>query len=156
MTLESLACEYSRHAYTHAYIFGWASRGIVYGARVLDGRQILPEITYLTRASGKNGGRASLRYRPNRQQIALISACAVEIREICTEEALEAEFRATKWNRGQIFERIAATAFGGYQVGKANANFTESGDIVIGDTHYQVKYNKATITDERTLQNLVA
>ena len=40
--------------------------------------------------------------------------------------------------------------------GGKNAKFTDCGDMVVDGVHYQVKFNKATFTDERTLHNLAA
>ena len=39
-----LTTEYNRLAYTHNYIFGYAIKGMVYAARVMDAREILPYI----------------------------------------------------------------------------------------------------------------
>lgn len=151
-----LITSYNRLAYTHSYIFGYAVKGMVYGARVMDGASLLPYLTCLSTASSKNGGTVALKYRPNLKQIALIAENAVEIKAVCTEQYLEEQFRTTKWNRGQIFEELAAKTFGGYQVDKKTTKFTESGDIVVDNIHYQVKYTKATFTDEKTLKNLGA
>lgn len=147
---------YNRLVYTHSYIFGYTVKGMVYGARVMDGANLLPYLTCVSTASSKNGGTYALKYRPNLKQIALINENAVEIKAICTLQYLEEQFRTTKWNRGQIFETLAAKAFNAYQVDKKTAKFTESGDIVADGIHYQVKYDKATFTDEKTLKNLEA
>ena len=146
--------KYNALAYTHTYIFGYVSENMVYGALVEDARPILPFITCLDCASSKNGGTIQLKYKPNKAQVALIASTATDIRPICTAQYLEDTFRSCKQNRGQIFEALAAKAFGGEQVGAKNATFTTSGDIIANGTHIQVKYLKATFTDERTLQNL--
>jgi len=144
---------YNELAFTHSYIFGYNESGMVYGARVMDGKEILPYITCLDHASGKNGGTVSLKYKPNKAQISVIIQSAIEIRPICTVEFLENEFRSTKFNRGQIFENLVASTFLGKQVEAKNAKFTDCGDVIVDKIHYQVKYLKATFTDERTLKN---
>lgn len=144
---------YNRIAFTHSYIFGYVEGGMVYGAKVADGRKILPYISCLDCASSKNGGTIQLKYKPNRHQISVIIESAEEIRAICSENFLENEFRSTKFNRGQIFEKLVAETFGGYQVENKSAKFTDCGDIIVDTIHYQVKYLKATFTDERTLRN---
>lgn len=147
---------YNRLAYTHSYILGYVANGMVYGAKVADARPILPYITCLDCASSKNGGTVQLKYKPNKAQVAVIVETATEIRPICTAEFLENQFRTTKFNRGQIFEALSAEAFGGAQVDRKNSKFTDCGDIIADGIHYQVKFLKATFSDERTLKNLGA
>lgn len=149
-----LTGEYNRLAYTHSYIFGYTIKGTVYAARVMDGRSILPYIASLDRASSKNGGTYSIKYKPNMDKIAVILSHACEVRPICTVDYMEQVFSNSKLNRGQIFEDMVITAWNGEQVGGKNAKFTECGDMVADGIHYQVKFNKATFTDERTLHNL--
>ena len=151
-----LTTEYNRLAYTHNYIFGYALKGMVYAARVMDAREILPYIATLDRASSKNGGTYSIKYKPNMDKIAVIMSHAVEIRPICTVDYMEQMFANSKLNRGQIFEDMVIKAWNGKPVGGKNAKFTDCGDMVVDDVHYQVKFNKATFTDERTLHNLAA
>lgn len=151
-----LITNYNKLAYTHSYIFGYEANGMVYGAWIKDARPILPYITCLDCASSRNGGTVQLKYKPNKAQVALIIESASVIKPICTKAYLENEFRTTKWNRGQIFERLSAEVFGGHQSEKKSAKFTECGDIVVNEIHLQVKFLKATFTDERTLKNLGA
>lgn len=152
--LHYLVNEYNKLAYTHNYVFGYLFNGMVYGAIVHNAESLIPYITTLDRASSKNGGTIQLKYKPNKIQLELIKVNADSILEICTEEYLEEIFKNSKHNRGQIFEKLVADRTNGRQVDKKNTKFTEAGDIIIGRTHYQVKYLKATFTDERTLKNL--
>lgn len=149
-----LATEYNRLAYTHSYVFGTAIGGMVYAARVEDGRELVHTATYIDRSSSKNGGTFSLKYRPNAGQWAAITAQASEVKAICSAEYLENLFKNNKHNRGQIFEELVANAFGGELETKSNLKFTEGGDMNLNGKAYQVKYTKATFTDERTLMNL--
>ena len=145
---------YNELAYTHNYIMGYVAEGMVYGARLENAESLLPYITSLDRASKKNGGTLQLKYKPNKKQIALIIEKASEIKAICSVDYLEKLNKETRHNRGQIFETLVADSFNGHQVEKKNAKFTDCGDIIINDRHYQVKYLKATYTDERTIKNL--
>jgi hypothetical protein len=149
-----LTSEYNRLAYTHSYIFGYALKGMVYAARVMDARDILPYIATLDRASSKNGGTYALKYKPNMDKIAIIMAHACEIRPICSVDYMEQTFANSKLNRGQIFENMVIDSWHGVTVGGKNAKFTDCGDMVVDGVHYQVKFNKATFTDEKTLHNL--
>lgn len=150
-----LTTEYNRLAYTHNYIFGYACKGMVYAARVMDAREILPYIVSLDRASSKNGGTYSIKYKPNMAKVAIILSHAVEVRPICTVDYMETLFANSKLNRGQIFEDMVIKAWEAKPVGGKNAKFTDCGDMMTADgIHYQVKFNKATFTDERTLHNV--
>ena len=154
--LNYLVRGYNRLAFTHNYIFGYVANGMVYGARVMDARDLLPYIACLDRASSKNGGTLQLKYKPNKAQVEIIKESAVEIKAICSEAYLEDGAKNSRYNRGQLFEMLSARAYGGEQVDRKNAKFTECGDIVVKGTHYQVKFLKATFTDERTLKNFGA
>lgn len=149
-----LVHEYARRAYTHAYIFGYAEKGTIYAARVENATEILGAITYTDCASSKNGGTISLKYRQNKDRIALITSVASEIRPICSVENLENLFRNSRHNRGQIFESLTVEAFGAIKNPNDHDDFTKAGDLTIGGKAYQVKFNKATFTDLKTLRNL--
>ena len=143
---------YNELAYTHNYIMGYVMEGVVYAARLEEAADLLPYITSLDRASKKNGGTLQLKYKPNKNQIALIIEKADEIKTVCSLEYLEKLNKENRQNRGQIFETLSAEVFGGYQVEQKNAKFTDCGDIIVNNRHYQVKYLKATYTDERTIK----
>ena len=149
-----LVDEYNRMAFTHSYVFGYAYKGIVYAARVMDARSLLSFLTYVDKASGKNGGTYSLKYRPNSKQWLLVCAQAEEIKAICTAEYFENLKANSRKNRGQLFEELVAQAFGGELETKSNLKFTDGGDMNLNGVAYQIKYTKATFTDERTLMNL--
>ena len=151
-----LTAEYNTLAATHSYIFGYAIKGMVYAARVMDARDILPYIVNLDRASSKNGGTYSIKYKPNMEKIAIIMAHACEIRPICSVDYMEQTFANSPLNRGQIFEDMVIKEWKAKPVGGKNAKFTDCGDMMTADgIQYQVKFNKATFTDEKTLKNLI-
>jgi len=155
MTHENLVNLYNANAYTHAYILAYTEKGKVYGARIENAKDLILSVTYTDISSAKSGGHSvSLRYRPNRQQIETIKRNAVEILEICTMENLENLYRTERKNRGEIVERLSAEKFRGKQIGKPNADFRTQGDIQIGSMEYQVKFCKATFTNEKTLANM--
>lgn len=151
---------YNNMAGTHSYIFGYVMAHMVYAAVVNEGAELLPYISSVDKASEKNGGTYQLKYKPNKAQLATLIASADEIRPICSEEYLENLYIESKaqpkhrHNRGQLFEGLVQNAFGGKLSDKANAKFTDCGDININGVEYQIKYLKATFTDERTINNL--
>ena len=67
---------------------------------------------------------------------------------ICTEEYLEALFKESKYNRGEIFEKIITEKYGQTWV-KDNIPYTVDGDITIDGIAYQIKYQKATFLTEK-------
>lgn len=150
----NLCKAYNKMAFTHSYIYGITKDGLVKAYVVRNGNESLASLASLDRASTKNGGTFSLKFKPNKNQVAILEEVAEEVKTICTTAYLENEFSTRPQNRGQIFEEMVATAFKGEQVTKKNAKFTESGDIVINGEHFQVKFQKATFTDERTIRNL--
>ena len=147
---------YNEMAYTHNYIFGWkdTKANVVYAIRVMTAEDLLPWITKTDRASSKNGGTIQLKFKPNKAQKAILLTEATQIDIICSVDYFEECFKNSHQNRGQIFESMIASFYGGVQSKQKNAKFTDCGDIIINDIHYQVKFEKATFTDERTIQNL--
>ena len=92
----------------------------------------------------------------NAEKWAIISTAAAEIRPVCTVDYMEQRKIETNHNRGQLFEEMVAAVFGMEQVQCKNAKFTDCGDVVSSaGVHYQVKYSKATFTDERTIQRFI-
>lgn len=151
---------YNTVAATHNYIFGWVEQGMVFGYRVMNAKNLLGWISSIDTASKKNGGTKQLKFKPNKQQKLMITAEAVEIKMICTENYLE-EIRANatgkEKNRGYIFERLACEAFGLEQNTQPNAKATDCGDgRDANGIEYQLKYNTATFIDEKTLKNFLS
>lgn len=155
MKLHYLLEKYHGLSYTSNYIMGRPVGGLVYAAR-LKGVDLATLVTVATlgKASSKNGGTLSVRFQPNLEQWAYITAHAVEIKVICTVEFLEKWAKEHGKNKGQAFEILTCEAWGGELESKPNAKFTEAGDMYINEEAYQAKYYKATFTDEKTLMNL--
>ena len=149
-----LTTELIKMEYTHSYIFGHKVKGVIYAARVANADSLIPFISYVDRASSKNGGTYSLKYRPNAEQWAMITAQAEKVKAVCTADYMENLKANSRKNRGQLFEEIVAKAFGGELETKSNLKFTEGGDMSMNGVVYQIKFDKATFVDERTLINL--
>lgn len=153
---EYLTREYTRLAFTPDYVFGYTENGMVYAAMVENADGILPYVTTLDRASSKNGGTYSLKYKPTKAITSILQAHASKVLTICSVEYLESLNATSRQNRGQIFESLVAENLKAETPKAKNAKFTDCGDIIVNGRHYQVKYAKATFTDERTLRNLAA
>lgn len=144
-----LIAKYNQLSFTHQYLFGYAYRGTIYCTTATA--DVLPFVCTLDLAS--HGGGYALRYRPNNEQKRLLQG--FQTFALCSTEFFEAELEGFKYNRGELFEKMVTEHFG-QEWKKDTVPFTKAGDIVVNGTHYQIKYEKATFTNEKTLQNLGA
>lgn len=145
MTFDEMLSTYDRLAYAHNYIFGFEKDGEIFATTCTA--EILPSICYLDRASRGQG--SAIRFRPNREQKALLASQSTTFR-LCSAESLEKAKAESKYNRGEIFEKFV-TEFFGQKWRKDHIPFTEGGDIEVDGIAYQVKFAKATFTNEKTL-----
>ena len=145
---KSLIDKYNALAFTHSYIFGFADHGNI--LMVTTTAEVLPFVTCLD-AGSRNSGIA-LRFKPNKAQKEALKANG-KTEVLCSESYFEDLTASTRYNRGEIFERLVTEHFGQEWV-KDNVPFTEAGDIQVGETAYQIKFAKATFTNEATLAAL--
>lgn len=141
--------DYDALAYAHKYILGYTQKGMVYA--VVTESDILPYICTLDRAS--RGAGYSLRYKPSKAQKALLSSLKPAV--LCSAEYFNAELSASKYNAGELFEKLVTESYGQTWT-KDNVPFTAGGDIEVNGVAYQIKYEKATFTNEKTLARLKA
>lgn len=147
---------YNKIAFTHNYILGFAYKGTVYAS--YQTAEAIPFVTTLDKAKEKKDGMA-LRFKPTvKQKILLLTnaepICSVDYFEACCKEKhLNIKGEKVKYNRGEIFEKVITERFGQVWV-KDHTPFTEDADVVGNGIPYQVKYEKATFTNERSLANL--
>ena len=148
MTIKEFTDIYTKLAFTHNYMFGYAEKGVVYCT--IATAEVLPEVCILDAASRDQG--AALRFKPNKTQREILKR--YETFKVCALEVLENLYETTKYNRGEIFEKLITEKFGQTWT-KDHVPFTVAGDIEVDGVAYQVKYNKATFTNEKTLANLM-
>lgn len=144
--LISLISRYSALAYTHDYIFGFAYKGNIYSYETcnLGAGMVLDTAS---RGAGK-----SLRYKPTAsEKKAIVESGTAKL--ICSVEYFENEVKSSRYNKGEIFEKLVTEGFGQEWV-KDNVKFTQGGDVDHNGKSYQVKFEKATFTNEQTLLNL--
>ena len=148
MTLNEMINAYNSVAYTHNYIFGFAFNGMIYS--VTTGAEMLSEILKLDTAS--RGCGKALRFCPNREiKIALLSLAT----PLCSVEVFTAEVENSKYNKGEIFEKLVTENFGLEWV-KDNLPFTQGGDVEVNGIAYQIKFERATFCNEKSLAHLAA
>lgn len=141
--------EYNKLSYTTLYILGFADRGNIYCVEVDE--EILPFVCTLDKASRGQG--YSLRFKPTKAQKELLKKKGYFA--LCSESYFNSEVDRLPYNRGEVFEKMVTEHFGQEWV-KDNVPFTEAGDIIVNGIHFQIKYEKATLTNEKTLANLKA
>ena len=146
---EYLINGYNQLAYTHEYILGFAYKGVVYAVKAHA--DILPYVLKLDKAS--RGAGYSIRFKPNNAQKLMLIAKGAEV--VCTEEYFNEVVKTCKYNNGEVFEKMETEKVG--QVWeKDNVPFTIDGDLTVDGIAYQIKYQGATFTNEKTLAKLMA
>lgn len=144
--LKNMIDRYNKLAFTHNYIFGFTYKGLVYACKATA--EILPYILIIDKAS--RGAGYALRFKPNTDvKIMLLQKSEI----VCSVELFEKMVSDSKYNRGEIFEKII-TEKGGETWEKDNLKFTVAPDAVIDGIGYQIKFEKATFTNEKSLMNL--
>ena len=142
----NLIDRYNAVAFTHEYIWGFEYKGNIYMA--IADRSYIAHVCKLDKAS--HGAGYALRFCPNVQQkLALMPKAEV----LCSKKFFEETYASSKYNKGEIFEKMVTEHFG--QVWeKDNVPFTEDGDITVDGVAYQIKFQKATFCNEKSIANL--
>lgn len=137
---------YNEVAFTHNYIWGFTYKHNVYMA--ITTAEMMPFVCKLDKAS--RGAGYALRFCPNAdQKLTLMPSAKI----LCSEDFFNEQVAESKYNNGEIFEKMVTEYFGQVWV-KDNVPFTEAGDIETDSVAYQIKYQKATFCNEKSLANL--
>ena len=142
----SMIARYNHFSYTHNYIFGFEYKGNIYMTFATS--EVLPHVLCLDKAS--RGAGTALRFKPNNSQKLLLLQKS-EI--ICSADYLKSEVDNSIYNAGEIFEKMVTERFGQVWV-KDHIPFTDAGDIEVGKIAYQIKFQKATFVNEKSLARL--
>ena len=137
---------YNEVAFTHNYIWGFTYKHNVYMA--ITTSEVMPLVCKLDKAS--RGAGYALRFCPTTDQKLVLMPSATLL---CSEKFLNEQVAESKYNNGEIFEKMVTEYFGQVWV-KDNVPFTEAGDIETDGVAYQIKYQKATFCNEKSLANL--
>ncbi len=138
---------YNSLAFTDQYIMVYTLKGTVYFT-VCDSR-LVDRVTCLDKASRGNG--YALRFKPNVAQKMLLMT--ENCTPLCSVKFFNETVADSKYNRGEIAEKLF-TEYVGQVWEKDSVPFTEAGDIVWNGIAYQIKFEAATFTTEKTLRNL--
>lgn len=142
---------YQAHAFTDNYILGVEIGGNVYAVKK---KMSLADMErFLTTQTASRGQGVALKFAPTKAQKAEILA-AGNATILCSKTYFEKLVESTRWNRGQIFEKLVTEKAG--QSWKAdNIPFTKAGDIEIDGVAYQIKYQKASFISEGQMFRLM-
>ena len=145
---KTLIDRYNAVAYTHEYIWGFEYKGNIYMAQT--SADVMPFVCKLDKAS--RGCGFALRFVPTvAQKLTLMTSAVV----LCSKKFFEEEVSNSIYNRGEIFEKMVTEYFG-QEWEKDNVPFTDDGDITVDGIAYQIKYQKATFCNEKSIANLSA
>lgn len=144
---EMMINRYNELSYTHNYIYGFYFQDMVYAVETTA--DIMPYILKLDKASRGQG--YSLRFCPTKNQKAFLLAKGAKA--ICSKKYFDETVAASKYNKGEIFEKIITESFG-QTWEKDTLKFTDGGDVEVDGVAYQVKFEKATFTNEKTLARM--
>lgn len=140
---------YNKTAYAHLYIMGFRMNGNIYF--VIVKAQMLDHLTKLDKAS--RGAGYSLRFKPTKAQKNLMMSFGAQV--LCSEKFFDELVEMSKYNRGEVFEKLITEYFGQTWV-KDNVPYTEAGDIEVNGVAYQIKFEKATFITEAQMMRMRA
>ena len=138
---------YNELSYTHNYIYGFYFQNVVYMVEATA--DLMPYILKLDKAS--RGAGYALRFCPTKEQKALLLSKGATV--LCSKNFFETSVKESKYNKGEIFEKMV-TEFFGQEWEKDNVPFTEDGDVTVNGVAYQIKFEKATFTNEKILARM--
>lgn len=144
---EKMINTYNELSYTHNYIYGFYFQNNIYMVEATA--EIMSYILKLDKAS--RGAGYSLRFCPTNAQKKFLLTKGAQI--LCSKEFFETSVKDSKYNKGEIFEKMV-TEFFGQKWTKDNVPFTEDGDLTIRGIAYQIKFEKATFINEKTLARI--
>lgn len=144
--LKSMIDFYNSKAFTHHYIFGFEYHGNIY--MTTQTSAVLPMVLKLDRAS--RGAGMALKFAPN-NEIKQKLLCDASV--LCSKTYFEELVTNSKYNRGEIFEKLI-TEMNGQEWKKDNIPFFKDGDITIDGIAYQIKYQKASFINEAQINRL--
>lgn len=146
--MKNLLDFYTGKAFTANYIFGFRMTGMVYAVSVKNADEVLPFVMKLDKASRGQG--YSLRFKPDKAQKALLLSLG-NTTAVCSEQMFDTMVSDSKYNNGEIFEKIVTEQMFGQTWEKDNVPYTDGGDVVANGVAWQVKFEKATFTNEKSM-----
>ena len=146
--MKNLVDFYTERAFTDNYVFGFCMADMVYAVTIEQADDMLPYVMKLDKASRGQG--YALRFKPDKAQKALLLSKGAYA--ICSVDMFENMVAESKYNRGEVFEKIVTEDMFGQVWEKDNVPYTDGADVTAEDgTGYQIKFEKATFTNEKSM-----
>lgn len=139
MTRQQILKEYREKTASTENIIGFSHKGIVYAVRT---KKIYPRYLKEDRASRGQGKSIRLNIVKEIKKSLLRQAFPVGTTK---------ELTGNGYNRGENFERLVFRYYG-KEWKKDSTKFTKAGDIQIDGIEVQIKFHRATITNETILK----
>lgn len=144
---EKMVRFYIGRAGAHVYIWGFVLDGNVWMVKT-DGSAVMSAVK-LDKAS--RGAGYALRFKPTKSIKVWLLSLGAEV--LCSKKFFNEQVENTKYNRGEIFEKLVTEHFG-QTWEKDNVPFTEQGDINVDGEEIQVKFEKATFINEKQMKRM--
>lgn len=145
--LKNMIDRYNALSFTHNYIYGFTFQNMVFMVEATA--DIMPYILKLDKAS--RGAGYSLRFCPTIAQKTMLLSMGAKV--LCSKAFFENTCKESQYNKGEVFEKMVTEYFG-QEWKKDNVPFTEDGDLTVYGTAYQIKFEKATFTNEKSLARM--
>ena len=145
--LNLLTNKYHEHAFAKDYMLGFVYANVVY-LTICD-FNVCRQVISLDKAS--RGAGYAIRFKPNRDK--KVYLLTQNTKPICSVEYFKGLVANSKYNRGEIFEKLVTEMFG-QKWEKDNVPFTIAGDIEVDGIPYQIKFENATFSNEKSLARL--
>jgi hypothetical protein len=132
------------------YVLGFEADGMIY---VIVGKSELVDGCVILDKASRGQGYA-IRFKPNRAVKRMLINMGAQV--LCSADYFHHMTANSKYNKGEIFEKLVTELMFGQVWEKDNVPFYVDGDVT--DTYgikYQVKFEKATFTNEKSLYNLI-
>ena len=143
---EYLNKEYFTLAATKNFIFGRKKNGMIYAVMVENITENL--LYFVTELDTTSKGEYRLKFRPNDSQWYKLFCASSKMFELCTEEYFDKETKKYNNNAGYTFEALVIKKLQGQKT-KNNLPFWLGGDMILNNIHWQIKYNGATVIEEK-------
>ena len=148
VNLKKMVDFYKEKEFTNLYIFGFRWNGNIWMVNTTS--DVLPYIVKLAKAS--KGAGASIRFRPNKADKELLMGNG-KAEVLCTEKFFEELVKNSKYNRGEVFEKLVTEHYG-QTWEKDSVPFYEDGDLTVNGKAYQIKFEQATFINEAQMMRM--
>lgn len=146
-----LTSGYKKYAFTELYFSGIEYNGTIFWG--MTDFSALEKYLTVERASDKKDG-FCIRFKPSsRRNEKLELITSHNFKALCSAEYFNELVKNSKYNRGEIFEKLVTEYFG-QEWTKDNIPFNKAGDIEVNGKSYQIKFEKANFINEGQLMRI--